>query len=563
MDSNNDSFRTFFAKLKKIYQDPLFILIVITTIITFYLLNVQIRIGVPYFDVFNYLNNGLYFAGMGNGNFLYLPPFIPILNSLFFRIGYVSINTIFIISSIIFIIGVIGFYLILNQRFNKIQSFTGSIIFISFPIIISWAASGGIDIPGITFSIWAVYFTILGVKKDSRFLYLVLPIIMLSFITRYTSGIILLPILFYAIINIEKIKNIKKIVLRIILEFLALIGAFLFLYFKLGTAKNFYSLLIYVTTSTTVGMGDVAYNPNHLYYIQNVLNYVSIAPFQGTYSQILNPANAVPSLLSYVIALIVLIGLGFYIHRNLNFKSIKKINSFSIIKIVLLFIMIMGILITFDTVPFFISEILFFGICYISYSLLNHPKSRNMDLDLMFFSWFGAYLIFHSTLAIKVDRYFITMAPAFAYFIILGLREFINKIKHKIKNNDLKSWGIYLIIALIFLSTSTATYVGHTPKKCFTLDIEDASDWLKEYDHNYKDKIIYSDYGPATSWYFQRNINGGFPISMTHPTLFSKLLQRKNVDYYIDSLSQPKPELNGYHIIKTIGQVAIYEKNKN
>lgn len=83
MDSNNDSFRTFFAKLKKIYQDPLFILIVITTIITFYLLNVQIRIGVPYFDVFNYLNNGLYFAGMGNGNFLYLPPFIPILNSLF------------------------------------------------------------------------------------------------------------------------------------------------------------------------------------------------------------------------------------------------------------------------------------------------------------------------------------------------------------------------------------------------------------------------------------------------------------------------------------------------
>lgn len=555
-------FKKYYNLNQKFYKDPLFILISITVLLTLYLLSVQIRIGVPYFDVFNYLNNGLYFAGMGNGNFLYLPPLIPILNAIFFKLGYVSINTIFIISSIFFVIGVIGLYLLLNQRFNKIESFTGSIIFISFPIIISWAASGGIDIPGITFAIWAVYFTVLGLKKNSKLLYLVLPIIMLSFITRYTSGLILFPVLFYVIINIKQIKNLKKIMIVTFIEVIALISSFILLYTNLGTSKDFYSLLIYILTSNSVGVGDVAYNPDPLYYIQHIPNYISISPFMGKYFQILNPSNALPSLLAYIIVLIVIIGLLLYIYRVLDSKliSIKNISPLSVIKIILLLILIPGLITTFNNVSFFISEIIFFFICFVSYLLLKSPQSENLDLDITFLSWFGAYLIFHSVLAIKVDRYFITMAPAFIYFIILGLKEVTDKIKPKIKNENLKSWGIYLVVALIFLSSSTATYIGHIPKKCFTLDIEDASNWLKDYDPNYKDKRIYSDYGPAASWYLKRDINGGFPLSMTQPILFSRLLQKENVDYYMDSLSQPKPEINGYHIIKITGQVAVYEK---
>jgi hypothetical protein len=125
------------AFLSKIYRNPLFILTIITVGITAYLLEVQIKIGVPYWDVFNYLNNALFFAGMGKGSVLYLPPVIPFLTSLFFKAGYISINAIFILDSILFIIGVIGLYLLLNQRFNGIQSLTGSLIFISFPVVYS------------------------------------------------------------------------------------------------------------------------------------------------------------------------------------------------------------------------------------------------------------------------------------------------------------------------------------------------------------------------------------------------------------------------------------------
>jgi len=544
------------------YKDPLFILILITASVTFYLLNVQIRIGVPYWDVFNYLNNALYFASMGNGGVLYLPPLIPILTSIFFRFGYISQNAIFIVDSIIFIIGLIGFYLLLNQRFNKKQSFTGSIIFLSLPVVMPWIASGGIDIPAISFSIWAILFTVLGVKKNSKFFYLVLPLIMISFLTRYTSGLILVPILFYSLINIKNIRNIKIIFLGVLLEALIMISAFLYFYHNLGTIDSFYALLVNVITFTSKGIGDVAYNPNKLYYIQNILNYISFSPFQGTYDQLLNPSRGNPSILSYITAIIALIGLSFYIYRILNsrFNNTNVLEKKLTIKLILMVALITGFMISSINMQYSLSVLIFFFICVVIHKLLKNSKRKSFNMDLMIFSWFGAYLIFQSTLGVKVDRYFITMAPALVYFILLGLSEFMNIIRPEIKNQNLKSWGIYLIIALLFLSTSTATYIGHTPKKCFTKDIESASNWLKVYDPNYSDKIITSDYPNSVSWYLKKEVRGAFPRFYESSDDFSNALQKKNADYYIDSLSEPKLYLKGYQIINRFGNVVIYRK---
>ena len=124
----------------------------------------------------------------------------------------------------------------------------------------------------------------------------------------------------------------------------------------------------------------------------------------------------------------------------------------------------------------------------------------------MFLSWFGAYLIFQSILPLKVDRYFITMAPALAYFIVLGLSESIPLIESKIKLINVKSGLIYVFIALIFLSCSTATFFGHTPKKTFTIDIEHSCQWINSSDLVYKDKVICSDYPNAVNWYLKKKL---------------------------------------------------------
>ncbi|MDD4811528.1 MAG: hypothetical protein PHY53_10125, partial [Methanobacterium formicicum] len=63
MDRAQDN-GSFFDKLSGLLHQPLTILILITGVLVAYLLKVQIKIGVPYWDVFNYLNNALHFANM-------------------------------------------------------------------------------------------------------------------------------------------------------------------------------------------------------------------------------------------------------------------------------------------------------------------------------------------------------------------------------------------------------------------------------------------------------------------------------------------------------------------
>lgn len=569
MDEIEKEKRTF---LQKICQYPLLLLILITLGVATYLLTVQIRIGVPYWDVFNYLNNALFFAGMeGGGVISYLHPLIPILTSLVFRIGYISINAIFIISAIIFVFGVIGFYLLLKERFTPVQSFAGSLIFISLPVVFPWIASGGIDIPGVAFSIWTIYFMVVGLKRNYKFLYLVLPFFILSFLARYTAGLIILPIILYLLMNQESVKELMKnmkFISVISIEFIALISALGYFFIKLGTVAALYDLIISAMTTSPSAVDDVAYNPNILYYLQNLLNYISIGPFQGSYREILNPSEGSSSILAYVIFSIVIIGISFYVYKSLNHKTKEKYwPNMSPTKISFILVMIIALIISIYYQSFIFSEIILVVILYIFYKLWTiNPNKNNsnscFDLDLLFLYWFSVYLIFHSILPIKVDRYFVTMAPAFAYFIILGLTEFTEKIK-EMKYPKQKTYWVYMLIALIFLSSATVTYAGHTPKKAFTVDIGNASNWIMESDPNFKDKIISSDYPNAVSWYMKKNVLGGFSRTFASPEEFAYFLQKNNVDYYIDSINKTHPELKGYSRIKSFGVVAIYKKNNS
>jgi hypothetical protein len=585
-----------------ICHKPLILLFIITLGIFSLLLSIQMRIGVPYWDVFNYLNNALYFAGTeGGGVSIFFPPLIPLLTSLLFRMGYVSINAIFLVTGLIWILGVIGFYQLLKERFTPIQSFTGSIVFITLPVVFSWLVSGGIDIPGVVFSIWAMYFLIIGLENDSRFLYLVLPLTVVAILARYTSGLIILPILFYLFLNLEnirKIKDLKRIILGVLLELAVLGIGVLYFLFKLGATASIFNLVFAVVTATSTGAGDVAYNPNLLYYLQNLLKYISVGPLQGTYQQILNPSLGIPSILSYLVAFIITVGLSFYIYKGIKSKfngndslSLKRINP---LKSSLIMVLFLGFLISFYYKSLIISEILLISLLYTLYQFLFRGSSQGSNnrvrLDFLFLSWFGVFLVFHGILPFKVDRYFITMAPAFSYFLILGFVQFMELIdrlkpKDQLKpqelnpNNQLKpseldphdqikpprkfnlrKCGVYFIISLILLTSATATYIGHAPKKTFTVDIGNSSEWIKEYDPHYLDKNIRSDYPNAVSWYLKMDVLGAYPRFFNTTDQFNDYLKSNGVDYYIDSTSPTHPELGSYRMVKSFGVVVIYQR---
>ena len=567
MDRAQDN-GSFFDKLSGLLHQPLTILILITGVLVAYLLKVQIKIGVPYWDVFNYLNNALHFANMGsNGVVNHLPPMIPVVTSLVFRMGYVSVDVIFIISGLIFILGVIGLYLLLKERFNPTKSLAGSLIFISLPAVMAWAVSGGIDLPGVVFSIWALYFLVIGLKKDSKLLFLVLPLLVVSLLTRYTAGLIVIPMIFYILANLNQVKeilHIKKVILGILIELGVLLAIFTYFILQLDTSALF-GLFFDVVTSSSSGVEDVAYNSNFLYFLQNSLNYISLGPVQGTYRQLLNPSEGIPSILAYIIGIISVIGISSYIYRVLSTEKeddISRVNLANLGKIIVILVLFMGLVLSFYNKSLILSEILLLVLVYLLYRFMARGKfemDSKLALDLMFISWFGAYFIFHGILPFKVDRYFITMAPAFTYFIILGLSQFIGELKPRIKGLNSKSGWVYLMVALICLSSATATYIGHTPQKTFTVDISNASEWIKGYDPSYSSKVIGSDYPNAVTWYLHQDTTGAYLKNYNNTVEFANYLHENGVYYYFDS-NKSHPNLKGYRIIKTFGVVAIYEK---
>jgi 4-amino-4-deoxy-L-arabinose transferase-like glycosyltransferase len=532
---------------------------------TVFLLEKQFFLGVFYYDIHVYLNNALMFAGIpvGNLSVVYLSPLMPFLTSLFFRTGLISEHVLFVLDGIIFIIGVLGLYLIFKQRFNEVQSFSGILIFLSFPLVFAWAVSGGIDIPGMLFSILTIYALILGVNKDKKFLYLVFPLFTLAFLARYTSAILVFPLLLYLLINKEFIQNMKNIAVGVLAGLAVILPFLVYVYIKLGNLLPF----INIFTSTLLGSGasvnDLGYNPIKLYFLNNLLNYISVGPLTGVYGILQSPFRGYPTIISYIIIVVLIVGLGVYLYsilRNRLNETDNIRNRKTGIKLLILIILIICGIYSYNFMPYMVCELLFLGILFTSYKLLeSRDNNNNLKMDFLFLSWMGSFFIFHSIIPLKEDRYFITMLPGLAYFILLALSSIIEKYKAIDNKKHLKS-ALYLAVGILMLSYSTATYIGHVNQEGYGFYLQSACNWLKEYDPNYEEKEIYSNYDPGASWCLKKEVRFGVPRLYVDMESFSNYLRGRNVEYYIDAYST-SPYIPGYHIIYNYETISIYERD--
>ena len=274
-NKNSNKIIGFKKFLKKHVNSIIYLLIltIIVSVITYYRILVQIDIG-PISDSFDFLSNAIVFAGQSIGySEMMRPPFFPFIISLVFRLGYISTNTIFFVDGILFIFGVIGLFLLLKIRFNNLESFIGGLLYSTFPIVLQILGVGFSDLASVSFSIWAIYWTVLAVKNDSKFFYLGFPFLMFAFLTRYNSALLIFPIFLYLLINRDKV-NFKNFSIGIITSILIIIPVLIFFYEKFGNIIypfiNFGTSSIALTTSSE----NFAYNPNIFYFIQNLPDFV-------------------------------------------------------------------------------------------------------------------------------------------------------------------------------------------------------------------------------------------------------------------------------------------------
>ena len=538
----------------------LIILILIVGLITYWRVMMHLYLWPPY-DTYDLLANAAQFAGKGFGySDLLRPPLLPFLTSIYFMFDGLNIATILVIDGLLYIFGCVGVYLFLKERFNPFISFMGGLLYATSPLILIYAAVGYNDIPSVSFGIWALYLTYLGVNRNSKYFYMAFPLAMLAFLTKYNMALLIFPMLFYILISWKNIKKPKNIISGMVLGGIILVPVVLFFNIKFGNPLYPFMSFFGTSSGSNTTALHFAYNPDLLYYLKHMPIYVG--------------NTALLIIFSTLFALL------FYIYKKMDkigaFKwdQIKKDGNNTNLLLALGILAVL--LITFGKVHYLISEVLFFAIFYLIFKV-SSKLGWDCNLDLLFLSWFATFFIFHSVYVAKDHRYFIFMVAPITYFLLRGLSFSIDTFRFNIKNKNLTlyTFSALLIILMILFTFAQFESVGkaNMNMKTFNEDASDASNWLKNYDPDYKSKIIYADSWAMFAWHLQMDV-GKMPTFRNNQTIYlsaednnfteedekayDRELNKTNPDYYF--FTWGKMKFTNYKAIKQFGDVTIYER---
>lgn len=544
---------------------PLILLIIIVGVISYYRLLIQIDIG-PISDTCDFLLNALYFSGQGVGYYDWTRPvFFPLLIAIVFKLGFVSATAAYVVDILIYIFGLIGFYLLLSLHFNKIESFFGGLLYATFPIIILLSGLGFSDFTCGAFVIWAFYFLVLAVKKNSKFFILFFLFWTMAFLTRFNAALIIFPVVLYIFMNKQEIKNHKYIGWGILASFLLIIPVLWFYQIKFGNIL-FPFMDTFGATSRTFSPEYHPYNVDPLFYIKGFFSYTGFE--------------------SFIITFLIIIGIAVYTIIRVKNQSDIKNKLLSIVskedmnlkfKLLIFAVLTLIFIVTFGQVHYMVSEVIFLAVGLVFFTLINELNIKNIDLHILVFSWFMAFFIFNSVYVIKSSRYFILMAPGVAYLLLLGLRTVFNELTVKLKKGNL-IFPVFALILTVFILLSTASLLPSIEDRFQGIKVTNekiaiASEWFINYEPDYKNKVIYSNLWPYLAWHLKTDVkimftfknNQAYLGGVKDNTTFTQqdnlasnnYLVDNNADYYFSS---DAINLTSYKPIKQFGSVIIYER---
>lgn len=511
-------------------KDKIYLLLIVlfSTVLVAHYIHFNDIVGISCSDVYVYLLNALYYTGTNvhSTRFIYLSPLICFLTSLFFRAGFVDKLAIYIVTGAFAIFGNVGFYLLLKKYFDENLSLTGTILYSSFTLYLTWLANGTLDIPATGMIIWIALFTVIAVKENPKFYEYLVPLFIIGFFTRYTV-ILTVPafLLFYVLengfkINSTDLTHIKKgikiaaAIIVVILVVILIMGQGQF-----EAASQISNGIIGKTGSDT----DPAFNPDLSYYLVNYPNFISNSHtvFAG------NPILEYPTMLSWTIFAILLIGAGLWLYDNKIKLERRDVLPIGIILIAIF---------SFTRVSSVITTLL----VLIGFYLIG--KDRENKNGLFMLAWILSNAIFLSYYQIKVNRYIIPTFPPFVYFILIAIE---NIHKHLKINKNI----IPLVLIIVFMVQAFAFTSTFEPTDQYTSP-EEISNYIIDNNPDYQDLQIGVYNIRPYGWWL-----GGNTIGI--PSGSQDEIDQSNVTYYISN--QKLDNLTNYTEIKNINQLYLYE----
>ncbi len=513
------------------------LLVTVSATVIYFRLIIQLQRG-PGWDTFAFLLNGLEFAGKGKNYFeIYRPPLLSALCAIFFRFGFDHEFVIFLIDSFLTMLGIIGAYYLFRLRFSPSISFLGGLLFLSFPDMMENLTQGITDIISISLSVWTIYFVIRAVEDDSRYFQIAVPLWILTFMARFTGGLMILPVLFYIVIRPKAEKYLLNIFRGSLWSLLILVPYFVYYWFRLGSpliqlGEPFKA----VGATTRLGMLSDPIEPS-TYFATHFLDFLSVLPSK------------------YLFLALVILGLIGYAGHLFKLRK-QKLSLFGFF-FLLLTGLLLSLLFFVKIMNFMIVNILWFIYLGIVFPMF-FDFDRKAAIGLVFLFWFVIFFNTHSHMLVKVTRYYITMIPSIIFFIIYSL----DWVKTLLPEKKISAqFAFTLLVGASVIMVGVSIYFSYQWLKAMKdwriPGVQMAAEWFNRFEKKENLKIV-GDYFVAWRWYLRREVIPMPPLK-GGSRAFNHELEKMNADYYF-TISDPGP-LNSYKLLKDFKTARVYKKS--
>ena len=521
-------FEEFDIKQKDKYY--LLFILIYSIILVGYYIHFNDNLGIYCSDVYVYLLNALYYTGTNiraTGT-IYLSPLICFLTSIFFYMGFVDKMAIYIVTGAFAVFGNIGLYLLLKRYFDENLSLTGTIIYCSLSLYLTWLANGTLDIPAVSMIIWMVLFTLIAIRDNPKFYQYAILFIVLGIFTRYTI-LLTLPALALCYVY-EKGFRIERKDLKYLAKGIAagLIIVALALAIIMIMGNGHFGAEGQISNGFSGAQGsqtDPAYNTNVSYYAANFINFISNSHtvIDG------NPVLENPTPLAWAVMAILVIGMGLWLYehrRKLERKDIVPV-AFFILAII-----------SFTRISSVITTLLvLFGLYFLG-------KDSENKTECFMLAWIFSNIIFFSYYSIKVNRYLLPIFPAVVYFILLS----VNTINGHLKIN--RNIIPIILIAAFIVQAFAFTYTFEPTDEFNT--VEDVSNYIIENNPDYENISIGVYNVRAYNWWLGGNL-------LAIQSSDEDIIDGCNATYYISN--RILDNVTNYTAIKNINDIYIYERS--
>lgn len=592
---DNMSIENFFNDINLNRKDYIYFLFLILfgILLTVHIIKFNQLRGAFNSDIYIYLSNALNLAGMNYNNlsdpyWMFCGPLICYLTSLIFKMGYVNINAIFIVTGFFSILGILGMYTFLKVRFSPILSLTGTLIYSSLSIVLYWFSNGMLDIPAVSMSLWVLIFIIAAVDKNPKYYILASILFILMFYIRFSSAYLILVVLVYMakkfdILDlIDNLISDRKIFKEKLFSFFyssdfkwivySLILGIILMFYGFHVIWSYGGQLSFLghATSSITGLSYSPNDPNVIFdrwfYLKNFINYLSCNHI--VFNERLTEFFVEPSWFAYLIFSI--FGVGIFLKIITILKNRTKINDiylnrdtyktnkFGIILVSLFFVLL--IITRFSFRYNYLISLFTLLMCFIILlSLHNKLKINNhFAFSVMNLALFLIFLLVFSYMNIKCIRYILPAIPGFIYFVVYALENILDYIEggfsingniftSKKVNNKLIS-KLILIVLIILCIVVVCNFTNTVEIAERGNEVIDVCDFIIAYDPNYQSKNIGSCMERYFEWYLNKDLN------LTH----NVALNESNFTYII---YQKELNEDNYHLIYNTNSYFVYEKN--